>query len=119
MSDRLGGERDPDLADVLSRWDALVVHWDLSEEERTSLLGGFDGGEIDDVATYDAGRGEIRMRLLVEFAPVLDAVHRHRRRTRFWLRAPNRHLGEKAPIDVMTHSTAWVRWLIDHVGLTS
>ena len=107
------------LKSVLAMWDALVEHWDLDESERSSLLGGFEPGSVADVATYDHAGGERRMRLLVELSPILDRVHGDRGRTLRWLRAPNRHLGDAAPIEVMASSTAWTRWLVDHVGLTT
>lgn len=107
------------LAGVLARWDALAIRWGLDGEERSGLLGERIEGPIDDESTYDIPGAERRMRLLVELEPVVAAVLVDEGRTREWLRRPNRQLGDRAPIDVMSRSPEWIRWLIDSLGIAT
>ena len=104
------------LAEVLDSWDDLVDEWRLHPVERSMLIGGFEAGPVDDIDTYRLLCGEARMRLLVEVAPVLRRFHGGPVRTRRWLRRPNPNLGGRVPLDVMSCSPEWIRWLIDHVG---
>lgn len=104
---------DAPLSTVLSRWDGLVVRWDLDGEERFALLGGMSADRIDQVASYDVSKVERRMRLLLELEPVLGAVFVRGERIRAWLRRSNRQLGHRTPLDVMASSPDWIRWLID------
>lgn len=105
------------LRQVLEGWDAVVLDWDLDPGERSALIGGFRGGPINEIESYELLCGEIRMRLLVELAPVLSRTLGHRERVRAWLRRANVNLGGRSPVDVMARSPEWVRWFIDHVGL--
>ena len=104
------------LAAVLEGWDDLVEEWALHPVERSMLIGGFGDGPVDDVDTYRLLCGEARMRALVELAPILRRHHGAPKRVRTWLRRANPNLGGRAPLDVMSCSPEWVRWLIDHVG---
>lgn len=107
------------LHDVLSLWDEIVTRWALDPEERCGLLGGFASGPIDDIETYHILCGEQRMRLLVDLDPILTRIWNDERRIRQWLRAPNPGLADRSPIDVMSRSPEWVRWVIDNMGMAS
>ncbi|GEM72844.1 hypothetical protein SAQ01S_26100 [Sphingomonas aquatilis NBRC 16722] len=107
------------LHEVLSRWDEVVNRWALDPEERCGLLGGFAPGPIDRIETYEVLCGEQRMRLLVELDPILSRIWRDERRIREWLRAANPSLADRPPIDVMSRSPEWVRWVIDNMGMAS
>jgi hypothetical protein len=107
------------LADVLARWDALAIRWDLDGDERSALLGGFVDGPVDDVNTYLLPAVERRMRLLVELEPVLATVLPSEKCIREWLRRANCNLGSRAPIEVMSCSPDWIRWLIDSLGIAT
>lgn len=105
------------LKAVLARWDALVIRWSLDSEERSTLIGGFRGGPVDRVETYEVLCGEQRMRLLVELEPILAGIYGDELRVRSWLRSPNVSLGGRSPIAVMSSSPEWMRWLIDNLGV--
>ena len=117
----LNAQPDPlePLSEVLDRWDAIAFRWELDAEDRSALLGGFGDGPVGSVATYEASNGERRMRLLVALDPVLVRVLGTDDRIRGWLRSGNRSLGGRKPIVVMASSPAWIRWLIDSMGLTA
>lgn len=107
------------LAEVLSRWEAIVHRWRLDPDERSALLGGFEPGPVDRVETYGTAGSERRMRLVVELEPILHRVHPSIARVRRWLRAENASLDGRTPIEVMASSPEWTRWLIDSVGLSA
>lgn len=104
---------------VLARWDALVIRWGLDGRERSALLGGIVKGPVDAVATYRIDGVEKRMRLLVELAPLVAAVHREECQARDWLRRPNVNLGGNTPIEMMASSPEWMRSLIRSLGAAS
>lgn len=104
---------------TLDRWDDVVARWRLDPSERDALLGGFGLGAITDVAAYEAGLGEQRMRLLVALDETLQKVFGDEERARGWLRARNRRLGDASPMEMMATSSAWTRWLTDHLELTA
>jgi uncharacterized protein (DUF2384 family) len=107
------------LASVLERWDALTARWALGPDERSALVGGFEGGPVDRIETYRLLCGEQRIRLIVELEPVLGRTFMSDARIREWLRAPNRNLGGRTPLNVMAGSPEWMRWLIDNTGALS
>lgn len=107
------------LKAVLARWDGIVIRWGLDPEERSSLIGGFRDGPIDQVETYEVLCGEQRMRLLVDLEPVLDRIIGDEERVRCWLRAQNANLGGRTPVDVMSGSPEWMSWIIRHLGLSA
>lgn len=109
----------PPLKAVLARWDAVVIRWGLDPVERSLLIGGFADGPVDDVETYRIVCGEERMRLIVEFAPVLARVYADEEAARAWLRTPGAHLSGRTPLEVMAVSSEWMRWLIDNMGVAS
>lgn len=107
------------LKDVLARWDAIAVYWDLDEAERCGLLGSIEGGPVARVDSYDSARVERRMRLVLELDDELRRIFGKEVRAVNWLRARNRHLGGASPIELMSLSTAWMSFLVDHVELVS
>ncbi|SEL80812.1 Protein of unknown function [Sphingomonas palmae] len=107
------------LTGILARWDAVAVRWGLSGDECSALLGLGNEGPVHLVATYDPSSAERRMRLLVEFDPVLIAVLGNEVRIRAWLRRGNRNLGDRSPLEVMSQSPDWIRWLIDALGIAA
>ena len=109
----------PSLAEVLDRWEAVVARWDLDHAGHDGLLGHVECGPVAEIGSYGHEAAEARMRLLVEFAAVLDRALGEERRTRFWLRAPNAFLGRATPIDLMSSSPEWIRWLTCSVGVVS
>lgn len=96
---------------VLERWDEVAAAWDLGDVERSSLLGSIAGGPVGSAATYAPATAELRMRLVVEFAGVLFRALGDERRVRFWLRAPNARLSGATPLEAMSESVEWIRWL--------
>lgn len=118
----MSGASDPaaiPLAEILARWEALAIRWGLTAEERSSLLGAIEDGPVADVSTYRHGAAEARMRLHLELEPVLVTVLVDEGRIRDWLRRGNRQLGGGTPIEVMASSPAWIRWLIDSLGVAA
>ncbi len=117
----MNGQPDPNepLSDVLIRWDSLTERWRLTPDERSGLLGYGEEGPVDHVETYEAHSAERRMRLVVALDPVLVRVLGTDERIRGWLRSGNRSLGGRKPIAVMSSSPAWIKWLIDSMGLTA
>lgn len=107
------------LSEVLNRWDELVERWNLNHVERSGLIGGCADGPVTDIETYRLLCGEQRIRLVVEFEPVLVRTFAGDARICDWLRRPNANLGKRTPIEVMACSPEWMRWLIDNVGLAS
>lgn len=103
---------------VLAAWDLLAVRWELDCGERSSLLGSV-GGPIDEVSSYDPASAERRIRLLVALDPVLQKVFADDATTRLWLRRENRNLSGRTPLDVMSSSPEWIRWLIDSLGIAA
>lgn len=100
------------LVAILARWDGLVIRWGLTPEERSLMLGCFDGGAIDDVATYRTAEAELRMRLLLQLEPILVQLHGSEKRIRTWLRRGNSSMDDRSPLQMMARSTEWTRWLI-------
>ena len=96
----------------------MVVHWGLTGDECSVLLGSGDASAVDEVSSYGSTIAERRMRLLVALAPIVAAVFDgDRHRTREWLRGPNSNLSFRTPLDVMMRSPEWIRWLINAMGV--
>ena len=106
-------------ASVLPRWDAVVIRWGLSPEERSGLLAGALAGPVDVVETYRATEAERRMRLIIELSGLLEQAFDDEDRVRRWLRRPHVALCDRTPIEAMATSTEWTRRLIDFVGAVS
>lgn len=106
-------------ASVLPRWDAVVIRWALTPEERTSLLAGALEGPVDLVETYRADEADRRMRLVIELAFALEHVFSSEGRTRRWLRRPHVALSDRTPIEAMSQSPEWTRTLIRFLGVAS
>ena len=115
MNDDFEGVTIP-LNGVLARWDALAIRWGLDGNECSALLGGIHVGAVDDVSSYGLPAAERRMRLLVALEPILRRVFIDEERIREWLRLPNRHLCHRTPLEAMTQSPEWIRWLIGAIG---
>ncbi|MDE1918563.1 MAG: DUF2384 domain-containing protein [Sphingomonadales bacterium] len=107
------------MADVLARWDALVLRWGLDGPERSMLLGPGMDGPVDEVESYLVSGAERRMRLLVELDGVLAVVFEGEDRTRSWLRRDNANLGNRTPVEVMAASPEWIRWLVNAMGAST
>ncbi|ANC86671.1 MbcA/ParS/Xre antitoxin family protein [Sphingomonas sp. NIC1] len=108
------------LAAVIASWDEMVVRWGLRGDECSALLGEGGCGPIGEVASYGTPLAERRMRLLVVLEPIVASVFDHdMERLRAWLRAPNRSMSGRTPIDVMMRSPEWVRWLINAMGVAA
>lgn len=103
------------LLSLLDSWDELVLDWRLHDLERSMLVGGLLDKQAAEIEPHMLICGEIRMRLLVEVAPLLHSVHGSSERTRSWLRRPDPTLGGRAPLDVMAAYPEWIWWLIDGV----
>lgn len=107
------------LLDVLDRWDGLVESWELEPLERCALLGRIDADFALDPSGYGAAAAEERMRLLVELAPLVEEVIGEGSQVRAWLRRPNPRLAGRTPVQALSASTEWARWLIDALGSAS
>ena len=104
---------------VFARWEEVARRWALGAGQRSALLGGPASALPADIRSPEAELAERRMRLLVELDGTLRNVFGDDERLRAWLRARNRRLGGDSPLEVMTRSSAWTRWLTDHMGLTT
>ena len=108
------------LKGVMARWDAMVVRWSLDADDCSALLGEGTGGPVGDPSSYGVGTAERRMRLMVTLDPIVAAVFDHDgERVRTWLRRPNVNLRERTPLEVMTRSPEWIRWLIFALGVAA
>ncbi|MDQ2804362.1 MAG: MbcA/ParS/Xre antitoxin family protein [Pseudomonadota bacterium] len=106
-------------AAVLPRWDAVVISWELSPEERTVLLAATTEGPVNLVETYRPAEAERRMRLVIELSGLLDLAFDDQERVRRWLRRPLAALCDRTPIEAMATSTEWTRRLIEILGAFS
>lgn len=104
------------LQRVLDKWEATARRWEVTDEERLGLLGVTGGGPIHEVASYCQQGTEHRIRLLVGLDVAMDNVFGDDARTREWLRRPNMHMGDRTPLEVMTQSPEWIRWMIGALG---
>ena len=104
------------LKAVLAQWDAIVIRWDLSTRERSSLLGGAREGPVADVATYDAPDAEHRMRLVLELEMVVNRAFGDEEMGRRWLRTPNANFSRRTPLEVVAESSEWLEWLVTDLG---
>lgn len=59
------------------------------------------------------------MRDLVELDAIMCRVFADEDRIREWLRRSNMNLGNRTPLEMMTRSPQWVRWLIDALAVVS
>jgi hypothetical protein len=83
------------------------------------MIDGLTGGPVDCVNTCAAGRAEERLRVVVELDLHLSASYGDEAHVRAWLRAPNRNLDDRKPIEMMATSPEWMRWSIRSMRLAS
>lgn len=104
---------------LLPRWDAVIIRWELTPDERTGLLACGLEGAVDDVAIYRADEAERRIRLILQLAASLDQAFGDEAKIRCWLRAANRGLEGLTPIEAMASSTEWTKRLISALDAMS
>jgi hypothetical protein len=108
------------LCTVITRWDAMVIHWGLEVDDCSALLGEGTGEAVGDPSSYGVATAERRMRLMVTLEPIVTAVFEgDRGRVRAWLHRPNVNLRQRTPLEVMTQSPEWIRWLISALGVAA
>lgn len=108
------------LHGVIARWDTMIINWGLEVDDCSALLGEGTGEAVGDPSSYGVATAERRMRLMLTLEPIVAAVFEgDGERVRAWLRRPNVNLRERTPLEVMTQSPEWIRWLISALGVAA